>query len=366
MGLERTLAVLNGVPSVYETSCFLPTVSRLIDDAGLTAERVASDARLLRTIRILADHLRAAVFILGDQRAVSPSNQGQGYVLRRLIRRGIRYCNTIDLAPERWIATGETVLTTYQNVYPDVASGGIRILQELEHEHDRFRAALNRGTRVLEDEIAAVVAAGSSTISGETAFRLFDTFGFPIEFTTELAAERGLKVEIDSYHDMLAQHREKSRSIAAKSGLGDDSQESVRYHTATHLLHAALRHVLGEHVQQRGSNITRERLRFDFIHPKPMSDDEIAATEAFVQSAIDRALPVSSVTMPFELAKTSGAIGLFEDRYSHDVSVYTIGDVSKEICAGPHVGNTRELGRFKITKEQSSSAGVRRIRAVLT
>lgn len=203
-------------------------------------------------------------------------------------------------------------------------------------------------------------------LPGKVAFRLYDTYGFPIEFTQELARERGLDVDLDEFQRHFAEHRERSRSAAARSGLADQSDESVRYHTATHLLHAALRKVLGEHVQQKGSNITRERMRFDFSHPRPMTPEEIAATERWVQDAIERAIPVACDTMKYTEARGSGAIGLFEDRYGNDVTVYTIGDFSKEVCTGPHVSNTRDIGWFKIEKEQSSSAGVRRIRAVIS
>jgi alanyl-tRNA synthetase len=219
---------------------------------------------------------------------------------------------------------------------------------------------------MLQQQITKMKANGETLLSGDVAFRLFDTFGFPIEFTTEVASEHGASVDISRYESCLAEHREKSRTTAARSGLADDSQESVRYHTATHLLHAALRQVLGEHVQQKGSNITRERMRFDFVHPVPVSKDEVQEVENLVNEWIGQNMPVAVTTLPYTEAKKTGAIGLFEDRYSNDVTMYSIGDVSTEICAGPHVSYTGEIGKFQIQKEQSSSAGIRRIRAIIS
>ena len=213
---------------------------------------------------------------------------------------------------------------------------------------------------------ATAKAAGSTVLSGESAFKLYDTYGFPIEFTVELVGEQGFSVDMEGYERRFAEHREASKTEAAKSGLADLSDESVRYHTATHLLHAALRNILGPHVFQKGSNITQERMRFDFSHPAPMTKEEVAAVEAWVQKAIDARLPVTSESMSLNEAQNSGAIGLFSDKYDSQVSVYKIGDLSMELCGGPHVSNTVEIGKFKIAKEQSSSAGVRRIRAVIS
>jgi alanyl-tRNA synthetase len=230
-------------------------------------------------------------------------------------------------------------------------------------EKDRFEQTLKTGLRHLTKEIEELKAAGVTALPGESAFKLYDTYGFPIEFTRELADEQGFSIDMAAYERRFAEHREASRTLAAKSGLADDSEESVRYHTATHLLHAALRDVLGPHVFQKGSNITQERLRFDFNHPKPMTKDEIEKVQSWVQEAIDDAIPVTSEVMSLTDAQARGAIGLFTDKYGGQVSVYSIGQVSMELCGGPHVRNTTEIGRFKITKEQSSSAGVRRIRA---
>lgn len=361
MGLERTLAVLNGVDSAYETSCFVPIVAALLAGAGRTRESL--DEKGVRAVRVLSDHLRTSVFILGDERAVTPSNTGAGYVLRRLIRRAIRFCDALGVPAARWVEAAGVVIDNYRQAYPELARNADRIHGELRQEHERFDKTLRRGVRMLDEEIGKLKAKGETVLAGKPAFTLFDTYGFPIELTREQAAEQGVSVDMEGYHAAFKEHVERSRGAAAKSGLADDSAESVRYHTATHLLHAALRQVLGEHVVQKGSNITRERLRFDFAHPAKMTKDEIAACERWVQEQIDRGLEVTHETLTPAEAKAAGALGLFDDRYGTDVTVYSIGDVSKEICAGPHVGNTREIGRFKIKKEEASSAGVRRIRA---
>jgi alanyl-tRNA synthetase len=363
MGLERTLAVLNGVDSAYDTSSFRPIIETLIARSKFTEAEIKARPELLRALRVTADHLRTSVFVIGDQRGTAPSNQGAGYVLRRLIRRAIRFCDPLGIDPANWVETHKLVIGLFEAAYPELRENAGRIAHELKLEKDRFEQTLKTGMRLLGKEIEELKAAGAAALPGESAFKLYDTYGFPIEFTRELAAEQGFSIDMDAYERRFAEHREASRTLAAKSGLADDSEESVRYHTATHLLHAGLRKVLGPHVFQKGSNITRERLRFDFSHPKPMTKDEIAAVEHWVQDAIDAHIPVSSEVMGLQDAQAKGAIGLFTDKYDNQVSVYSIGDISKELCGGPHVRNTAEIGRFKITKEQSSSAGVRRIRA---
>ena len=366
MGLERTLAVLNGVATVYETSAFQPLIQALAAVSAHSYEAITADPKLTRAMRVVSDHLRASVFILGDTRTVTPSNQGAGYVLRRLIRRAIRFCEPLGIEPAAWAAAARQVIDQYGDAYPELRENAERIHHELGLERERFGKTLGKGTQLLLQEIERLRASNADALPGEIAFRLYDTYGFPIEFTQELAGEHGLSVDLDEFQRRFGEHRERSKSDSAKSGLADRSEASVRYHTATHLLHAALKKVLGDHVQQKGSNITAERMRFDFAHLKPMSPEEIQETERLVQDAIDRGLPVTSEVMKYPDARASGAIGLFEDRYGNDVSVYTIGDFSKEVCAGPHVSNTSEIGRFKIEKEQSSSAGVRRIRAVIS
>ncbi len=365
MGLERTLAVLNGTQSAYDTSSFLPILTAIIEKSDYTAEAIHADPALLRALRVTADHLRTAVFIIGDERGVTPSNQGAGYVLRRLIRRAIRFCDILKVKGSDWVAINRTVIAMFAKAYPELDTHADKIDHELTLELKRFEQALKIGIKLLGQEIAVLKAAGATVLPGEVAFKLYDTYGFPIEFTQELSTEQGLVVDMAGYERRFDEHRAASKTEAAKSGLADDSEESVRYHTATHLLHAGLRAVLGHHVFQKGSNITRERLRFDFSHPAAMTKEEIAAVEAWVQNAIDAALPVTNEAMSLADAQAKGAIGLFNDKYDHNVTVYSIGDLSMELCGGPHVQNTIDIGRFKIAKEQSSSAGVRRIRAVI-
>ncbi len=365
MGLERTLAVLNGVESAYETSAFRPIIKALLAHAKYDEAAIRRDPALLKALRVISDHLRTAVFVIGDPRGTAPANTGAGYVLRRLIRRAIRFCDPLGIEPAAWVETHKTVISMFEHAYPELRENAARIDRELTLERKRFEQTLKTGIRHLGREIEALRAENGNTLSGEAAFRLYDTYGFPIEFTQELAGEQGIAVDMEGYERRFEAHREASKTEAAKSGLADLSAESVRYHTATHLLHAALRDVLGPHVFQKGSNITQERLRFDFSHPKPMTKDEVERVERWVQAAIDEHIPVTSEVMALPEAQAKGAIGLFTDKYGGQVSVYQIGSKSMELCGGPHVGNTEEIGLFKIQKEQSSSAGVRRIRAVI-
>ena len=364
MGLERTLAVLNSAESLYETSAFRPIIESLLPHAKHSESEIRRQPSLLKALRVITDHLRTAVFVIGDPRGTAPSNTGAGYVLRRLIRRAIRFCDPLGIEPAKWADTLKTVIQAFEKAYPELRDNAARIERELTLERKRFEQTLKTGTRQLIKEIEALTG-GAKCLSGEAAFKLYDTYGFPIEFTLELASEQGYSVDVPGYERRFEEHRLASKTEAAKSGLADLSAESVRYHTATHLLHAALRDVLGPHVFQKGSNITRERLRFDFSHPKPMTREEIERVERWVQDAIDERIPVTSEVMALPEAQAKGAIGLFTDKYGGQVSVYKIGKRSMELCGGPHVGNTEEIGRFKIEKEQSSSAGVRRIRAVI-
>jgi alanyl-tRNA synthetase len=365
MGLERTLAVLNGVASAYETTSFRPIVEALIGHSKFSEAEIRATPALLKALRVVSDHLRTSVFVIGDQRGTAPSNTGAGYVLRRLIRRAIRFCDPLGIDPAAWVETHRIVIDLFADAYPELTENAERIGRELTIERKRFEQTLKTGMRQFAKELEDLKATGGTALSGEAAFRLYDTYGFPIEITRELAAENHIEIDMEGYERRFAEHREASKTTAAKSGLADLSEESVRYHTATHLLHAALRDILGPHVAQKGSNITQERMRFDFSHPKPMTKDEIRAAERWVQDAIDEHIPVTTEVLPIQEAMEQGAIGLFTDKYGGQVSVYTIGRRSKELCAGPHVSNTEEIGRFRIEKEQSSSAGVRRIRAVI-
>jgi alanyl-tRNA synthetase len=363
MGVERTVAVLNGVASVYE----VPEVARVKEALAELREEpfLADEEEHEHSLRILTDHLRTSVFMLADPAAVVPSNQGRGYVLRRIIRRAVRHGHKLGLQSADWVAVANTVIEIYGEAYPELRHNSEKVLEELNKECDRFARTLHRGMAKLTKEVERLHAAGETQISGEMAFHLYDTDGFPLEFTEEVAAESGLSVDVDGFEGRFAQHRELSKTTSATSGLADQSEQSIRYHTATHLLHAALREVLGEHVRQQGSNITQERMRFDFSHTTAMTPEEIQRVEQLVQEQIDRGIEVERFVMGQDQARQMGAIGLFDDKYSGEVSVYKIDDFSTEFCAGPHVKNTRELGHFHIVKEQSSGAGVRRIRAQL-
>ncbi|MDH5675903.1 MAG: alanine--tRNA ligase [Myxococcales bacterium] len=362
MGLERVAAVLCDAGSVYEVQGLRAIAEHLLSDLGKRHDELSE--RELRALRICIDHLRTAVFILGDPNGPEPANTGAGYVLRRLIRRAVRYCRILALEPSAWEAGASVVVEHYASAYPELQLRRARILESLREERERFERTLDRGSRLLAQLLER--NAGTERLSGAEAFRLYDTYGFPLELTVEMAGEHGVEVDVTAFERCFAEHRERSRSIAAKSGLADDSRQSVRYHTATHLLHAALRAVLGAHVEQRGSNISADRLRFDFSHGGALTSEERSAVEAWVQQAIDRDLPVYREVSTSEAAKARGATGLFDDRYDGEVSVYGIGDLSLEICAGPHVERTSELGRFRIVKEQSCGAGMRRIRALLS
>lgn len=365
VGLERTLAALNRVSSVYETSVLAPIVDAIIKLSSQPEEKVRTDKSLMKAVYIIADHIRAITFILGDRCNIQPSNQGQGYVLRRLIRRSLRYLAPLGIKTSDWINTVRIVVDLYKEFYPELDENYTNIVKDIRLEAERFEQTLRKGLQFFEKAAVQIETEHGKTMSGEIAFRLYDTYGFPIEMTLEMAAERGITVDKKGYDQYFEQHKEKSKTAtAAKSGLTENTAETTRYHTATHLLHAALRAVLGTHVVQKGSNITSERLRFDFAHPRPMTKEEIAKVEEWVQDKIDRKLPVKCETMTLEQAKAAGAIGLFEDKYAKEITVYSVGDASKEVCAGPHVKNTSELsGKFKIMSEQSSSAGIRRIKA---
>jgi alanyl-tRNA synthetase len=366
MGLERTLAVLDGVGSVYQTHPLVEIKQRLADLLSASGRTLAPE-RAERALRILTDHLRTSVFMLGDQSPVEPSNQGRGYVLRRLIRRAARVCHQAGFETSAWADASKEVVRLYGSAYPELEKRSAEITNQLVAELNRFARTLARGTARIEKELARLRESDRRVLPGGVAFQLYETYGFPVELTQELASEEGVEVDLEGYRRSEEQHRDASKSVMqAAGGLMDDSDQSVRYHTATHLLHAALRKILGEHVFQRGSNITKERLRFDFSHPAPMTKDEIAAVEALVQDWIDAGLPVEREVLPQYEARRQGAIGLFDEHYSGLVSVYRIGDKSLEFCGGPHVLNTSELGRFQIVKEQSVGAGLRRIRAVLT
>ena len=362
MGLERTICVLNGKKSVYETDLFASILQKISE---LSGKQYGSDEETTRAFRIIADHMRTATFIMGDDRGVSPSNVDQGYVLRRLIRRAVRYGMGIGM-PEGF--TGEVakvIIEQYKDVYPELKRNEAFVLEQLSLEESRFARTLKQGNREFEKLVEKVQ---DGQIDGVSAFHLYDTYGFPVEMTQELARERGLTVDMDGFHECFRKHQATSQAGAEqrfKGGLADHSEQSARLHTATHLMHAALRKVLGPEVAQKGSNITAERLRFDFSFGRKMTKEELAEVERLVNEAIESHTPITCEEMTVAQAKEQGAIGLFESKYGEQVKVYTMGPYSKEICGGPHAQNTGDLVSFKIKKEESSSAGVRRIKAVI-
>jgi alanyl-tRNA synthetase len=365
MGVERTISMLQGRASVFETEVFVPLMTKI---AELSTVKPVNEADAVRASRIIADHIRSAVFIIGDPKGgVTPGNIGANYVLRRLIRRSVRYAKMLGIAPGYTRPLAEVVIATYQHVYPELSTNREKIIGELVGEEERFENTLTSGQKEFDKISTALKEHGQTQLSGRTAFKLYDTYGFPLEMTEELAAEQGLTVDRPGFDEAFKKHQETSKQgdKAFKGGLADHGDATTRLHTATHLLHKALQIVLGPHALQKGSNITPERLRFDFTHPEKMTPEQIAAVEKIVNEQIQRNLPITLATMTIEDAKAQGATALFAAKYGEQVKVFTMGDFSKEVCGGPHAANTGELVRFKIQKEESSAAGVRRIRAVL-
>lgn len=363
MGLERVTAILQGKTSCYETEIFAPIFAKLDEIRGIT---VAPEVRT-SSERIIADHLRAATFILAD--GITPGKVDQPYVLRRLIRRAIREGRKLGITEPFTAKIADAVIAEFGDVYPELREKADIIREELTREEKQFAVTLEKGTHEFQKLIDRVPAhIEKKIISGKNAFNLYETYGFPIELTEEMAWEKGFQVDRAGYDAAFAKHQEMSRAGAEqkfKGGLADSSEATAALHSATHLLQAALRKVLGTHVEQRGSNITAERLRFDFSHEEKLTPEQLKQVEDLVNDAIRRDLPIVCEEMDLETAKKSGAMGLFENKYDAKVKVYTMGDVSKEICGGPHAKRTGELGVFKIKKEESSSRGVRRIKAVL-
>ena len=365
MGIERTVAVLQGKKSVYETEVFQPIIRKIED---LSGKKYGENEEDDISIRIISDHIRTSVFILGDQKGIAPSNVGQGYILRRLIRRAVRHGKKIGIDHSFLPGLSDVVLSLYGEPYPELIEHKDFIREELEKEEEKFSITLTKGEKEFEKMLPNLMKGNSRVISGRLAFKLYDTYGFPIELTKELAAEHEFTVDEKGFEEAFEKHQALSRAGAEKEfkgGLADHSEQTTALHTATHLLHAALRRVLGTHVGQKGSNITAERLRFDFTHPAPMTKEELKEVEDLVNDAIKRDLPVTVETMTLEEARNAGAIAFFDSKYGEKVTVYTIGDFSKEVCGGPHVTHTGDMGHFRILKEQSSSAGIRRIKAVL-
>lgn len=364
MGLERMLCILNGYKSVFETDLFSFAIEKL---EQLSGKRYGEDDDVTKAMRIIADHTRTSTFLLGDRNGVSPSNVDQGYVLRRLIRRAMRYCRAIGVDDGALAELARLYVDKYKNAYPYIKENEERIVIELNAERDKFAKTIEQGLKEF-DKVLSHLPQGMTVFPGKTAFRLYDTFGFPIEMTEELAKEKGFVLDTEGYRKAFADHQALSKAGAEqkfKGGLADNGVQTARLHSATHLLNAALKTVLNDNsIQQKGSNITAERLRFDFNFPRPLTKEELERVEQLVNGEIAKDVPVKLEEMTVEQAKAAGAIGVFSSKYGEVVKVYTIG-FSKEICGGPHAATTGELGKFRIVKEQSSSAGVRRIKAVL-
>lgn len=354
MGVERTVAMLNGNATVYEIDSFEPLVKKVRESSRHFNEQ---------SMHIIVDHIRAAVFLLADERIVRPSNVDQGYVLRRLIRRAIRHAKLIDFDLDELSNLARLVIKEYHVDYPELMRNEAVIGEELEKEKEKFLKTLEQGTKAFEK------FAKAGRLSGHDAFILFSSYGFPLEMVQELAHERNSDVDVEEFSTLFKEHQEKSRTAAAgkfKGGLADHSEMTTRYHTANHMMLEALKRVLGRDVvNQKGSNITSERLRFDFTFHRKMTAEEIKQVEDIVNSEISKNHPVHFEEMSVDKAKEIGATGVFEHKYGDTVKVYFVGDYSTEICGGPHVTNTKGMGRLKIQKEEASSSGVRRIKAIL-
>ena len=363
MGVERVVAVLEGQTDNYKSSIWTDLIKKIEEVSGKNYD----DEKYTRSMRIIADHIRAIVILSGDDAEIKPSNTDQGYILRRLIRRMIRYAKKLDIdINSNWEQElAKVVIDEYKPYYKELERNEKAILEVLTNEKNKFNKTLEKGLREFEKLTRNIEG---TEISKDIAFKLYDTYGFPIELTEELAKEQGLTVDIEGFKKKFEEHQALSRKGAEqkfKGGLASTGEMETKYHTATHLLNAALKKVLGSHVHQKGSNITAERMRFDFSHDSKMTPEEKQQTEDLVNEYIKMAIPVEKIEMPKEEAIKMGAECEFIERYPDIVTVYKIGDVSTEICGGPHVSNTSELGKFKIKKEESSSAGVRRIKAVL-
>jgi alanyl-tRNA synthetase len=362
MGLERMLAIVNNLTDVYQIDTLWPLIQKVEEISG---REYVENYEVTKSMRIIVDHIRAAVMIMGDSQGVAPSNMDQGYIVRRLIRRAIRQGHALGIEENFCSKIAEKVIEIFKDVYNEVEKNKDFVLTEIAREESKFRNTLEKGIKNYESRIKNL---NNNVIPAEMAFDLYQSYGFPLEMTIELAKENKLEVDVDGFNKKMKEHQELSRlggEQRFKGGLADDSEMSKKYHTATHLLHAALRKVLGEHVAQKGSNINASRLRFDFSHSEKLTDEQKQQVEEFVNKAITDDHKVSFEEMTVDEAKKQRAIGLFEDKYGNKVKVYTVGDVSKEICGGPHVENTETLGKFRIKKEKASSAGVRRIKAIL-
>jgi alanyl-tRNA synthetase len=366
LGLERTLSFVQKTSDVYTTDLFKSIVQRIDELRERQKSEALTSEQEQRLVRIITDHLRAATFIIAD--GVLPSNVEQGYICRRLIRRAIRYGRELNMPRTFTAEVAWAVIARFGPIYAELEEHQAIILNELTREEERFRQTLERGLREFKKMEEGMQQRGETILSGETVFRLFDTYGFPPTLTAELAQERGLSADLDGFNLLYKQHQERSRQANQQKfagGLADHSERTTQLHTATHLLNQALRDVLGTHVRQMGSNINQERLRFDFSHPKKLTGDEIRRVEEIVNQQIQRDLQITMEVMPLQQALDQGALAFFGERYGDLVKVYKIGDYSMEICGGPHVQHTGGMGRFRILNAETIGQGVQRIRADL-
>ena len=377
-GFDRMLLFLNGLDDGYKTDLFLPVISALEKASGKVYDNGGEDRKAMR---IVADHTRTAVMLIGDEQGVLPSNTGAGYVLRRLMRRAIRYCRQIGLNGEALLSCAKIFIEDiYGEAYPLLIKNEKYILDEIKKEADRFEATLAQGIKEFDKCVTSLQRknefmsksnpdyVNETVIGGKQAFRLYDTYGFPLELTEELAREHNLTVDRAGFDEAFKEHREKSRVLEAgqfKGGLESHSQTATYYHTATHLLLAALKQVCSPDICQRGSNINEERLRFDFNFSRKLTDEEVARVEELVNGQIKLDIPVVMQEMTLEEAKNLGFTGVFDSKYGEVVKTYSIGEFSREICGGPHAAHTGLLGTFRIAKQENVSAGVKRIKAVL-
>ncbi len=378
-GFDRMLLFLNGLHDGYKTDLFLPVIAELEKLSGKTYDNGGDDQKAMR---IIADHTRTAVMLIGDEQGILPSNTGAGYILRRLMRRAIRYCKQLQIESSAMLAAAKIFIEQiYGEAYPLLTEKEDYILDEIKKEADRFEATLAQGIKEFEKCVQSIERKNEfmsksnpdyvkeTVVGGKQAFRLYDTYGFPLELTEELAAERGLTVDSEGFKAAFKEHQEKSRVLAAgqfKGGLESHSEAATNYHTATHLLNAALKIVCSPDIQQKGSNITEERLRFDFNFPRKLTEEEVKEVERLVNEQIKLNVPVVLKEMTLEEARAQNFVGVFENKYGEKVKTYSIGEFSKEICGGPHAQATGVLGTFKIVKQENVSAGIKRIKAILT
>jgi len=359
LGFERALALINGLDDNYQTDLFIGLIKKIEE---LSGHKYGESAETTKAMRIIADHIKAATFLMGDNHGLVPSNTDQGYVIRRLIRRAVRYGRQLGIKDDLWTKiVAQAVIYIYGKVYSELIRNQRFIENNLDKEEEKFNRTLEKGLQEF-NKLSGLM------ISGAAAFNLYQSAGFPLEMTEELAKEKGITVDRAGFEAELKKHQDLSRTAAAgkfKGGLADATEATTKLHTAAHLLLAALRKILGDHVVQKGSNITAERLRLDFSHPDKLTPEQIAQAEEMVNDAIKHDWPVMLAEMSVAEAKEQGAMGVFDSKYGDRIKVYTIDDFSKEICGGPHVEHTGVLGRFKIQKEEASSAGVRRLKAIL-